>query len=235
MANFRTIGWFGSECPVKDVLAENMVLYTPDETPPPARGLPLEVAMKIFWEAQTINISGSITTENLESSFSNSINETFEWGAYISASPINTIRSSVATAKEMLCFINSENQLTPAPAFPWHTAFSGSKSGGFTEDGKEWFTTYGVLIYPQPFYNPITKKLCAPISFAIDNGGLISAENGFGLDRRLANGFTTKPFVNATIVSPWGTYSFETVASYSVSSGNLTLTVTAADPEVRYA
>lgn len=236
--SFRTIGWFGAECANLSSTVNNMRLYRAGSAPPP-NGLPLELAMKIFWEADKITISGQITTENLQTTFSNSVNETVNWGTYRLFG--SNIRDFVATAKEMLCFINSKNKLMPSPMFPWHTAFIENKIGGVvppSDSGRTWSTNYSVIIEPRPYYNPNTGALYAPFSFGLENSGLISGPNGFGVGQ-LAYSQTSappqeKPFVNASLITPWGNAQIETIATQTVVSGSLTITVTAADPATRY-
>jgi hypothetical protein len=81
----------------------------------------------------------------------------------------------------------------------------------------------------------------APFQFYIENGGLVGAINGIYLDPFAPR--STPPFTggsfsvegpSASITTPWGTFSAPTRIGQAVTSSSLSITVTAADPSVRY-
>jgi hypothetical protein len=270
--NFRTIGWFGSECytpatrfvPPQGFIPSQLPymnirkFWNPLLEPKPANqpsgyqgDFPLELAMKIFWEAETITMTSNITTSTTFGPISASGTSTIKWGSYNDESfpPTTNLRDGVLTAKEMLCHIDSENKLEPKPPFgspQSHTAFRKTIVAGTvptTQGPKPYTTTQRMVIGPRPLiYKPeninLPIEIYAPFTFGFEFGGLVSNPDGIFLSSAgpiFQGFFLTKEFVMADIITPWGNTQVRTTAGNLISDGSMTITVTAADPKERYA
>lgn len=112
---FKTIGWFGPYCAEntpngrdpKEFIVHD---YNSQEAAPQQIGgnvkFPLDVAMKIFWEASTFNIQSTIEATIGGTTKSDTVNVVVNWGQITDSTGFFNERGSISTAKEMLCAIN---------------------------------------------------------------------------------------------------------------------------------
>lgn len=220
--------------------------------------------MKIFWEAATITMTASVTTEYLNlGSVTGSANRTIAWGLYDDNSAGvgligNDLRSDVKTAAEMLCYISDKCSLRGAAPYPTHTFFRQKIDQGFepwrdpgsafcsiNPDICRWATIEQMFISPRIRIDGTDKEntsnnvYYAPFAFALENADIISQNNGIYLDayepeRPNQGGNSTKLVGAANFVTPWGSWSVNLAGGLAVTDASMTITVTAADPAVRY-
>jgi hypothetical protein len=237
--NFRTLGWFGPNCPLNDPFypffpPQYMEIY--DSVTGSNFNFPLETAMKIFWEASGIIVSASLVWKRLLAGqfikFSSNFNETIQWGE-VFAGPSQ--RGSVGTAKEMLCFLNEE--------FGYNT-FKVITQNAQTNSVLSFTIDKAPFIY---FYGTDAYKLFMPLRVRVSAGSgwaEIQSRNAYGppfspdipqLTMGACNIFT--PWGNTStplLISPNSKDSGGTVTAF-VESASMSITVTGANPETRYA
>jgi hypothetical protein len=207
MSEFRCIGYFGPYCPTDALFYESQNMrLVPLKNYEHTDQFPIELATKIFWEADTINMTASVTTNNKVFSVDGSIvdrivtgtcNRTVKWGVFhLSTQPIyQNFRQEIKTAAEMLCHISDTCDLEYTTPFPSHTTFSETIDQGFepwanpssqvcvvNPDQCKWQTVETIFISPRPYYNPEQKNrpitLYAPFGFNLENSGIVAAANG---------------------------------------------------------
>jgi hypothetical protein len=226
--SFRTIGWFGPQCPQK-IFSYQIIDRMKLSQNSVGDDFPLELAMKIFWEAATFQIVGSVTTQNGTGSdaltVTNNVDHTFDWGAWTYSPPNGFDRPTATKAHELLCR-------------DYHTLYDAQTLK--TTNGANWSSWVRGFINRAPFA-PLTystdtiKNIYAPFQFFIDNAGIVSRLNGIFLSAvRDGAGQTEAEGPKATIETPWGDYSCPTRIGTAVQSASMTITVTAADPATRY-
>jgi hypothetical protein len=221
---FKTIGWFGNSGCYGEIPPS---LESPNKSFDMIKlksgtqlSFPLEIATKIFWLAKTINLNASITVPNTPNPpFTYTVNETFPWGIYYDEIFSLNLRTSVTTAKEMLCLIKDS-----ALPFPSHTVFRKRQivSGGTTSNLS--------VIQPKALVStidadPEDKTLYAPFLFAVSARGQAITCSSTG--DQVAYG-------SATIITPWGNVSVPIFGSPSVISASMTITITEEDPAIRF-
>lgn len=278
MSQFRCIGTFGPYCPTvlpsttpgfsPYVRAGNLRLVAQSvaEQMSPQQQLsvfPTELAMKIFWEADTINMTASVTTQYLAlGSVTGTCNRTIVWGSYDVNVPgfqnLNDLRQGVETAAEMLCHISDECSLPGAATFPTHTLFREITDQGFkpwsdpnspvclaNPASCKWSTSEQMLIAPRLAIDG-TDRLnlkkpppYAPFDFYLENSGIISANNGVYIsayepERPNQGGNSTKLVGAANFVTPWGSWAVNMAGGLNVTDASMTITVTASDKNRRY-
>lgn len=225
--SFRTIGLFGPRCP------EKLQSYQiPDRMRlsqnPVGNDFPLELAMKIFWEAEMFYITASVVTKNGDGIFTQNVAHSFPWGSWryhyygVDRVPGWDDRPSATNAKDLLCR-------------DYHTFSSVSTSR--MDNGVAWQSNVWCLINRVPFAAPSTYQtdaIYAPFRFYIDNTGLTSRLNGIILSPFRGVGQTETEGPSANIETPWGNYSCPTRIGIEVESVSMTITVTASDPTTRY-
>jgi hypothetical protein len=218
--SFRTIGWFGPQC------AERIQSFQIADRMRLGNDFPLELAMKIFWEAATFQIVGSVTTQNGTGSdaliVTNNVDHTFDWGAWTYSPPNGFDRPTATKAHELLCR-------------DYHTLYDAQTLK--TTNDANWSSRVRGFINRAPFAPSIYQKdtIYAPFQFSIDNAGIVSRLNGIFLSAvRDGAGQTEAEGPNANIETPWGNYSCPTRIGTAVQSASMTITVTAADPATRY-
>jgi hypothetical protein len=194
-------------------------------------------------------MNSSITTNSPFGTISASGTYTIKWGSYNDETfpSVTNLRDEVLTAKAMLCHINSENKLEPKPPFTpprSHTVFrQRTLRGTVGIFNTPYYTVQTMVINPRPhIYKPedinSPIEIYAPFSFFFEFSGLTSNPDGIYLSPFGVNQYLnpiTKEFVMADIITPWGSTQVRTTAGNNITSGSMTITVTAADPEERYA
>jgi hypothetical protein len=236
--SFRTLGWFGPNCPLplppppttfsppnefKDTRMYNL------QTKEIVNEFPLDIAMKIFWEAKTISVDASVTASYPISGGGTETGTltgetSAEWSEI--SRPEFASRQPVQTAKELLCILKQPSSLFPNNHTNKATDFSVSPRLSIIIRARE-FTDENVLYAP----------------FLINVEGAIAPQpTQFG-----AQIFTTSvASINANQVgvanwtTPWGNTTSPLFFSASGGAGPhvssfMNITVTAADPATRYA
>lgn len=243
MGGFRTRGWFGPQCPLTAPvfflpLSFHDFNNTEDLPPQPIGGnvsIPLDVAMKIFWNASTYRIQSSLTATVDNVTRSESKDLIINWGDVsdarlgIGGGGIYPPRSGLTTAKEMLCEIQKQ-------PIPINTLYTERPLGLFSADiafelgAAPWLQTFGnrrVLRLPLDFAHSLRMLFPNPL-------GLVGA---YHVTRPFFNegGVTPTPSGNWSLNTPWGNFAFPLYSFPTVTSNSLTITVTEADPEERFA
>jgi len=191
-------------------------------------GFPVDIAMKLFWEALTFNVTASITANfgGLVGTTTISQNQTFNWGVIASDPPtVFDPRSGLITATEALCAIQESPDLFPD--LRSHTLFIKDQIVNtiqtrlsFEMSTKELYLIDGILH--------------APFSVGFQAGTAIIQTGSNFLTQ-----FPPQLLGNsATWNTPWGNTSTPLRGASQgnpIIAGSITITVTAADPEVRYA
>lgn len=234
--SFRTFGYFGPLCPLPVPQAgpysppnvlNNMRMYNIlsgeriDE-------FPLDVAMKIFWEAETISINGFITAEYTTPQGGRAVGTlsggtSVQWGEVneVSPFPFTPYRPPMASAKEMLCTIQKAGNLG---IHTFHSTLSSISPRMAIEIRRRDFGD-GQISY-------------AP--FSINFEGAYTTSQGVQIFVLPFTNAGRVPVGNANWITPWGNVS--TPLFFSPFYGNethiaseMTITVTAANPTTRYA
>jgi hypothetical protein len=246
MESFRTVGWFGPECPAQNVFyvpfpPKYMEIYDSKTGSNPI--FPLEMAMKIFWESEEIKINASMVWKRLTLSlvtqtFTSNFNDTIKWGSInFDSFEEPEEREFVETAKEMLCYIknNSTSQSN-------HTIMQRAPNPN---------NQYYFNILNRPYIykeNPSLKdyKLYAPIDFFLTAGAGFARLLSHDFYGTISGSVPQMTMGNAQILSPWGNTevpilippptidSDGTITSF-IESVSISIEFTAADPDVRYA
>jgi hypothetical protein len=235
--NFHTLGWFGPLCP--DPLPPSPPLASsPNEfkatrmynlqTNERINEFPLDIAMKIFWEADTIAIDAFFTIQYTISGVTQVATiaggTSAQWGEIDFFNPVSTIpnRPPIASAKEMLCTI----QKTGNDGI--HTFHSTDSS----------LSPRMIIQIRQRIYGDETAAY-APFVINFEGGPV--PQTG-------AQIITTSVFPAAAVqvgfanwITPWGNatsplfFSRIPVGNVTHLNSSMTITVTAAAPAVRYA
>jgi hypothetical protein len=240
--SFRTLGWFGPNCPLplpppptpfsppqefKDTRMYNL------QTKETVNEFPLDIAMKIFWEAETISFEASVSAlfffQNQLTSGSFSGSESAVWSEIdLDLSP-SSAREPVQTAKELLCILKRPSSLFPNN----HTVKL--QAGNLPRTN--------IAIQSREFADE--EFLYAPFSISIEGG--LGPPSEFGTFSAGAQIFTTSvASINANQVgfanwiTPWGNATsplfFSGIFGTETHvSSSMTITVTAANPATRYA
>jgi hypothetical protein len=213
--SFRTIGWFGPQCPrLPNVFETNagMVMYDYEKSER-VKEFPLDLAMQIFWGAQTITANFAIDYTISGISYSESRQIVVQWGEIAFASGSVLDRAPVTTASAMLCNVqNPQSQI--------HTFKETINSGGGNGDIQ---TFFGINRRPTLGL----KKLHAPFSAQIAFEGSVAA---------LSTSNTQGGIIAGTCQwnTPWGNAQTPLRRFGAATGGSMTITVTAADPATRY-
>jgi hypothetical protein len=245
--SFRTLGYFGPECPTPPQFPFegqfNKMRLVP-QAQASGYDFPLELAMKIFWESATLQITGSVTTD-INGTFTSTVDETFSWGSYRDDTFPANARDTITRAKDLLCLKKS----TPLTAlhgnltFGSHTIFRKNITRS-RPSGGTWNTVIFGFIREVPYLDSFVAqtRIYAPFQCFIENSGLTGAPNGIYLDpfapratAPFTGGSPTLEGPTASITTPWGNFSAPTRIGQAVTSSSLSITVTAADTSVRYA
>lgn len=268
--SFQTIGWFGADCytstenivfPQVPTQMPNMVVWkfwnpnlNPQPTDLPAGyqgNFPLELAMKIFWESATITMNASLTSTEGNFTISSSISAAINWGGFddqvtaqVGFPYLENLRVGIGTAKEMLCHINSDNQLQPNPMPLYnssHTVLRRQRQLGVRTRPNLPPEPYGdrwiIAINPRPYiWIPdnvnIPIEIYAPFYFEYQHWGI--GPNGIGTT--MQTGSPQFPlYGNAQINTPWGSIQNPMYKGPSSTSGSMTINITGTDPLTRYA
>jgi hypothetical protein len=215
---FRTKGWFGPQCPVfPNPPPQALEIYDSQSGTNPE--FPLEIATKIYWEASSYRVQADIDYrfwdgEGYES-FVDSADETIEW---CQAAPFNNppARQGLLTAKELLCsFYHTDVTILRDFFFLQFRVGKTPEGGG--------------------------SKIFMPLEAAFQGNSV-----GFV---RLNTGRFPNQIVMGTgeIITPWGNVEvplfvrelfLDATDGFVLGftqSASMTITVTAADPAVRYA
>jgi hypothetical protein len=234
--SFRTLGWFGPECFQSDgrwVAAPPKYLEIYNSQTGSNQDFPLELAMKIFWESQTISINASLTWVRFFSgppryvSFTASYNETLNWGERrANFTSLPSERTGLQTAKELLCSSSHTTLLLS----------SVNEGGG---DGELQFE-----IFKRPFaiYENGGYRIFAPIFVLVRSGSATGFVNNNewpiqDVAEQMGECLITTPWGNTSspiIVPPPQTQPDGFVLSF-VESVSMSIDFTAADPATRYA
>jgi len=235
VTEFNTLGWFGPLCPLPVPAAgpfsppnvlNNMRMYNIlngqriDE-------FPLDIAMKIFWEAEAISIDGFITAEYTTPQGNRAVatlsgGTSVQWGEVnpVGPFPFTPYRPPIATAKEMLCTIQKLGN------FGLHTFHSTLSSVSPRMSIEIVRRDYGD---GQISYAP----------FSMNFEGSLSPSQGVQIFSRPWTNAGRVPVGAANWITPWGNTT--TPLFFSALFGSethiasaLTITVTGADPAVRY-
>lgn len=227
---FKTLGLFGYQCPqITNSTLSQLAMYDYN-TKSTLPGFPLEIFTKIFWGADEIKLEASCTASNSRKTTTFSGEISVKWGEIVFAQaysgPPTIVRESVTTAKEMLCLISdpmSDDQTKYSHTFK-NTLGSVSPRGS-------------IQIRKRPYIQ--NNQLFAP--FSINFEGAIDESTGAQIfinpiqppSRAVMAG-------NAQWVTPWGNfttpyYFFDFLYNASHISSYMTITITAADPAIRYA
>jgi hypothetical protein len=223
--SFRTFGWFGPYCattPAQEPL--NLIVhdYESPAAAPQSGGrvnFPLDVAMKVFWEAATFQITSTVSATIGATSRTDTVNVAVNWGQIEDSQEVFTPRQGLNLAKEMLCAIN------PAIVGGYHTLYRESSPGG---------RSFQFGLAPQP---NVRNGLLALNLFCVHEiGALFPASEVF---QRIKL-FSEQPQYGETtwqLVTPWGSYTLPLTISRpsQMNNNSLTITVTAADPAARHA
>jgi hypothetical protein len=227
--SFRTLGWFGSDCPSIPTQFFGPEIFSfavhdynnPLPAPQPIGGrvnFPLDIAMKIFWEAESYQIESNISATISDLTRSGSISINVPWGNI--AEPLNFFppRDRLNNAKEMLCSIKN----SPPAGNNLHTLNQ-------TLSGNRHFFS----ITPRPWI--ADNLLVFGMVFQHDIGILFPADQVF-IETKT---FQTQPQYGTgswQLNSPWGNFSLPMTISRPIQiSGSFSITVSGADPETRYA
>lgn len=240
---FSTIGWFGPECPFYNYIVYPDQLYDKMRIMPAnlvtGFDFPLELAMKIFWEAQSFSVSSSLTTFNQGREFSSQFNYVAEWGSFdLAFNQFGNSRPTITRAKELLCI-----KKNPPPFSQYHGNLSFgshtfvSKLELYTWEFGTWSAGSGIFLGPQMVIDPATNEMHFYFSVSHDHGGIISGPVGvtFGPNKATNRGVIVTDGPPVTMITPWGNYSCPMTMTQTVVDASMTVTVTAADPSVRYA
>jgi hypothetical protein len=235
--SFRALGWFGPLCP--EPLPPNPPFASsPNEfkatrmynlqTRERINEFPLEIATKIFWEADTIAIDGFFTVEYTASGGSREVatvagGTSVQWGEIDIFNTPSSIpnRPPIATAKEMLCVIQKAGN---AGIHTFHST-DGSTS-------------------PRIIINIIRRIWgdgeAAYAPFSINFEGAVAPQAGAQIITTSVFAASAPQVGFANWITPWGNAAsplffsrFPTSVTHLDSS--LTITVTSADPAIRYA
>jgi hypothetical protein len=210
---------------------------------------PLLVASKIYWEAKEFTISGNFQWSRLVSAggsvytrtFTAVFNETIQWGQWgwvqLDGSVIGLapafgepplLRTNLTYASELVCSGLHTN---------YRKNFSVTASDGAVGTADFFWSITNV------FTNSLRTNLHAPIFWQINIGSsaIISPQ---AFDVSSSPPFGVRIIGNCSILTPWGNAIAPIQTSYDqISDGtrlsgvdecNVTITVTGADPSVRY-
>jgi hypothetical protein len=234
--SFRTLGWFGPECFLSTTrwnVAPPKYLEIYNSQTGSNQDFPLELAMKIFWESQTISINASLTWVRFFSGpqqyvpFTASYNETLNWGERRSNFiDLPSARTGLQTAKELLCSSSHTTLL-----------LSGGNTGGGTGE-----LQFDISRRPFAIYENGGYRIFAPIFVLVRSGsgaGVVD-NNEFPIQdvaEQMGECLITTPWGNTSspiIVAPPQTQPDGFVLSF-VESVSIAIDFTAADPATRYA
>jgi hypothetical protein len=235
--SFRTLGWFGPLCP-NPLPPDPPFASSPNEfkatrmynlqTRERINEFPLDIAMKIFWEADTIAIDGFFTVEYTAQGGARAVatvagETSVSWGAIDIFNPLFVAnRPPIATAKEMLCTIQKAGNAGIHTLHETDTSFSPRM----------------IIRILRQIWGDGTAAY-AP--FSINFEGAVTTQAG-------AQIITTSVFPEnapqvgaANWITPWGNamsplfFSRTPIGNVIHLDSSMTITVTAADPAVRYA
>jgi hypothetical protein len=229
-ANFRTFGWFGTDCRFGTLQDSDLEMYD-FATQTASQKFPLDIAMKIFWEADTITVEAYRGPVFGLPEFTTSMD--INWGENRTVqnidgteSVIQQLRPYLTTAKEAVCILSGINNNFEPLTFKRVDYLFGSRGGTLT------FSAF------RPYYGRSSTnntKIYAP--FTIEHGdiGGVTSVSNFNLIGN--NPLFPNTYGVCFWVTPWG--NFETPVRFNTTFpqfvSNFTVTVTAADPNIRYA
>jgi hypothetical protein len=220
--SFRTLGWFGPNCP--NIISPSIFggpasgnVHDFNNLAPPPQSIggrvdfPLDVAMKLCWEVDQYIINSSITDPINGTS---TLNLTVTWGSVYDFAGFFLPRPSLQTAKEMLCVKGKNTTAARASTL-------------YRED----YYTFAMPHRPDIYQNLLNYRLIWQHFHPDPSGG------GFDLStavsENIIGSFVVESFQLST---PWGNFTLPyTRRAIIGSSSSLSITVTAADPAVRYA
>jgi hypothetical protein len=239
MGGFRTRGWFGPQCPTLGSLYfDDFNIHDfsdPSPAPQPIGGrvnFPLDIAMKIFWEAQSFQINSFIEATVNGETKSDTKNITIPWGAFVTASfqQGDFQRQSVETAKEMLCILQNPSSSIAS----WHTFSTSFLNSPLPAT---WYSFF--LLNPSISTFPAAIDL---LIFEMEWRHDITLLFGSQFQQIVITAGSTRPNIGPVNIgswnlnTPWGNFSLPLWGSGGrVVDASVTITVTAADPAVRYA
>jgi hypothetical protein len=219
--SFRTLGWFGPACPFTPTVGtwEGMEMYDfSSETQ--LSQFPLDIAMKIFWEAQTITVDASVTFPLSGSSATRSGSITSAWGEF------DRRGGTIGSQFNRPFFENAKSALCPI-----------ANSSGTHTYKEEIFSAVPVssgfliefIIQRRPYF--VNNKLIAPFFAAL--------AVGVGVEIRTSPRSDVGTLMPNTClwITPWGNVNspLYRASGGASTTGSMTITVTAADPAARYA
>jgi hypothetical protein len=221
--SFYTNGWFGPYCPLTIPPSifggqASFNVHDFDNPAPPPQPIggrvnfPLDVAMKMCWEANQYIINSSITSPV---SGTNTVNLSVTWGSVYDFSGFFIPRPNLETAKEMLCVM-----------------------GGTAGQEGEWTTLYreNVYSFAMPFRPSIYQGVLS-YQLGWTHNHPTSAGSGLSLSTVISeNNIGSFIIEQFQLLTPWGNFSVPYRRLPVVgSSSSLSITVTAANPQGRYA
>jgi hypothetical protein len=225
----------------------------------PSSEFPLDIAMKIFWEAETITVdatvtgAGTITVIENDQQVTQEVIETrttvktFDWGGvfyepgtFIAFDPPN--RPPFADAKSALCRLSDRVNFGTQVVDGFHTQYFGFFSAG------DYDANMDVLFRQTPIL--LNGRLIAPFEVRCSirvplNESQVALGTILTQPRRLIGespGFTQELSNSCLWITPLGNVNTPlygvntgTFDRPFLSTGSMTITVTGADPAVRYA
>lgn len=220
--SFYTHGWFGPYCPRIETgfLASFNVhdFNNPAPAPQPIGGrvnFPLDVAMKLCWEVDEYIINSTVSgpEANGPQIRTSNLNLNISWGEVSDFSNFFTERPSLEKAVEMLCVLGKDSTIDRE----WTTLL------------RENYYTFAMPNRPYFYDNllsyPIGWSHALPENGAIEIGTLVPEP---------LSGANVREFFQLS--TPWGSFTLPYARRNIInSSSSLSITVTAADPQERYA
>jgi hypothetical protein len=183
-----------------------------------------DIATKIFWEADTITLNGSITASYIDANNKPGIGTlsgetTAEWSEINIFDFTQNNQLPLETARELLCELGKKSR-------NYHT-FKATRSSISPR--------IQIVIYKSQFENEGIS--CAPFSMNFEGG--LASNVGVQIFTRPWSSTSASEVGVANWITPWGNttsklFYSSLLENTTLISSSMTITVTAANPTVRY-